>query len=109
MEVYNMSYTEELKKHIASLFDKSTDQEVIKQYALVENEIGKLDEVLNQKDAKEMELLKDLKEAYIHTSVKPQQPTVDQSAKDIGAGQPFDGNAFISEFLKSHDANGGAK
>ena len=109
MEVYNMSYTEELKKHIASLFDKSTDQEVIKQYALVENEIGKLDEVLNQKDAKEMELLKDLKEAYIHTSVKPQQPTVDQSAKDIGAGQPFDGNALISEFLNSHDANGGAK
>ena len=54
-----MSYTEELKKHIASLFDKSTDQEVIKQYALVENEIGKLDEVLNQKDAKEMELLKE--------------------------------------------------
>ena len=42
-----MSYTEELKKHIASLFDKSTDQEVIKQYALVENEIGKLDEVLS--------------------------------------------------------------
>ena len=104
-----MSYTEELKKHIASLFDKATDQEVIKQYAIVENEIGKLDEVLNQKDAKEMELLKDLKEAYIHTSVKPQQPTVDPSAKDIGAGQPFDGNALISEFLKSHDANGGAK
>ena len=104
-----MSYKKKKKKHIATLFNKSTDQEVIKQYAIVENEIGKLDEVLNQKDAKEIELLKDLKEAYIHTSVKPQQPTVDQSAKDIGAGQPFDGNAFISGFLNSHDANGGAK
>lgn len=100
-----MSYTEELKKRVAALFDKSQDQEVIKQYAVVESEIDKLDGILDQKDAKEMELLKDLKEAYIHTSVKPQEPAADATAKDIGAGQ-FDGDAFISSYL-SQNANGG--
>lgn len=101
-----MSYTEKLKQHIASLFDKATDQEVIKQYAIVENELGELDKVLDQKDQKEMELLKDLKEAYIHTSVKPSATQVDNAAKDIGAGQSFNGESFISEFLNTHDANG---
>lgn len=101
-----MSYTEELKKHIASLFEKATDNETVKAYAKVEAEIGKLDQVLEQKDNKEMELLKDLKEAYIHSSVQPASKTEDATAQDIGAGQSFDGDALISSFLNSHNADG---
>ena len=100
-----MNYLDELRKHVAELFGKATDNETEKQYAVVENEIGKVEELLKQKEEKEMELLKDLKEAYIHTSVKP-QTNVDPTAKDIGAGQAFNGDDFISSFISSHDANG---
>lgn len=104
-----MKYTESLRKHVAELFEKATDQEVIKKFAVVENEINELDNVLDQKDTKEMELLKDLKEAYLHTSIKPDTNQVDQITKDIGAGNSFDANAFIESFVAEHNNDGSKK
>lgn len=100
-----MKYTEELRKRVAELFNKATDQETIKQYAVVESELDKIDNVLDQKDEKEMSLLKDLREAYIHPGSSKVQ-NGDPSAKDIGAGTSFDGDAFISSFVNSHKTDG---
>lgn len=85
-----------LRSSIAELFDKAEDQETIKKYAVVENELNKAQEVLDQKDQKEMELLKDLKDAYIHSSIKPEPGKTSEA--DIGAGS-FDGDAFIKNFI----------
>ena len=45
-----MNYLDELRKHVAELFGKATDNETVKQYAVVENEIGKVEELLKQKE-----------------------------------------------------------
>ena len=92
-----------LRQSVAALFEKAEDQETIKKYALVENEINKAQEVLDQKDQKELELLKDLKEAYIHSTVKPEPGKTSET--DIGAGD-FNGDNFIQNFIETHDANG---
>ena len=98
---------EALRKSIAELFDKAEDQETIKKYAVVENELKKAQEVLDQKDQKEMELLKDLKDAYIHSSVKP-EPGKNPMNEDIGAGS-FNPDDFLSNFISTHNADGSVK
>lgn len=95
-----------LRQSVAELFEKAEDQETIKKYALVENEIKKAQEVLDQKDQKELELLKDLKEAYIHSTVKPEPGKTPET--DIGTGD-FNGDNFIQNFIETHDANGSKK
>ena len=53
-----------------------------------------------------MELLKDLKEAYIHSAVKPEPGKTSET--DIGAGS-FSGEDFISNFISTHNADGSVK
>lgn len=95
-----------LRKSIAELFEKAEDQETIKKYAVVENELNKAQELLNQKEEKEMELLKDLKEAYIHSAVKPEPGKTSEA--DIGAGC-FNGEDLIANFMATHNADGSVK
>lgn len=95
-----------LRNSIAELFEKAEDQETIKKYAVVENELNKAQELLNQQEQKEMELLKDLKEAYIHSAVKPEPGKTSET--DIGAGS-FNSEDFISNFISTHNADGSIK
>ena len=95
-----------LRNSIAELFEKAQDQETIKKYAVVENELNKAQEFLDQQEQKEMELLKDLKEAYIHSAVKPEPGKT--SENDIGAGS-FNGDDFIANFISTHNADGSVK
>ena len=95
-----------LRNSIAELFEKAEDQETIKKYAVVENELNKAQELLNQQEQKEMELLKDLKEAYIHSAVKPEPGKTSET--DIGAGS-FNSEDFISNFISTHNADGSVK
>lgn len=95
-----------LRNSIAELFEKAQDQETIKKYAVVENELNKAQEFLDQQEQKEMELLKDLKEAYIHSAVKPEPGKT--SDADIGAGS-FNGEDFIANFISTHNADGSVK
>lgn len=95
-----------LRNSIAELFEKAEDQETIKKYAVVENELNKAQELLNQQEQKEMELLKDLKEAYIHSAVKPEPGKTSET--DIGAGS-FNGDNFIANFISTHNADGSVK
>ena len=97
-----------LRNSIAELFEKAQDQETIKKYAVVENELNKAQELLNQQEQKEMELLKDLKEAYIHSAVKPEPGKQMASETDINAGT-FDGDNFIANFIATHNADGSVK
>lgn len=92
-----------LKESVAALFEKSQDPEVIKRYAVVENELNKVQKSLDEQADQEVKLLKDLKEAYLHTSVKPSENT--SVKKDIGGGD-FNGDSFLKEFINTHDANG---
>lgn len=95
-----------LRNSIAELFNKAEDKETIKQYAVVENELNKAQEILDQKDQKEMELLRDLKEAYIHSSVKPEPGTPTEPS--IGAAE-FNEDSFIANFINTHNADGSVK
>ena len=95
-----------LRNSIAELFEKAQDQETIKKYAVVENELNKAQEFLDQQEQKEMELLKDLKEAYIHSAVKPEPGKTSET--DIGAGN-FNSDDFISNFISTHNADGSVK
>lgn len=99
---------EMLRKSIAELFEKAEDQETIKKYAVVESELGKTQELLDKQEQKELELLKDLKEAYIHSSVKPEPNKPNGSEADIGASS-FNGDDFISNFIETHNADGSVK
>lgn len=95
-----------LRNSIAELFEKAQDQETIKKYAVVESELNKAQEFLDQQEQKEMELLKDLKEAYIHSAVKPEPGKTSET--DIGAGS-FNSDDFISNFISTHNADGSVK
>ena len=95
-----------LRNSIAELFEKAQDQETIKKYAVVENELNKAQEFLDQQEQKEMELLKDLKEAYIHSAVKPEPGKTSET--DIGAGS-FNSEDFISNSISTHNADGSVK
>lgn len=92
-----------LKESVAALFEKSQDPETIKRYAVVENELNKVQKGLDEQAEQEMKLLKDLKEAYLHTSVKPTEKT--SVTKDIGGGD-FNGDSFLKDFINTHNADG---
>lgn len=96
-----MSYTDELRKHVADLFGKATDAETVKQYAKVEQEINSIETKMQEQDQKEVGLLKDLKEAYLHTAAKPTAATADQVDKDIGGKVDFNANATLSDIIAS--------
>lgn len=89
-----------LRQSVAELFEKSEDQETIKKYAVVENELNKTQAALDQMSEKELSLLKDLKEAYMHSSVKP---TSTASADPVGS--TFNGESFIAEYLNNQAKN----
>lgn len=95
-----------LRNSIAELFEKAEDQETIKKYAVVENELNKAQDALQQQEEKEKELLKDLREAYIHSSIKPEPGKT--AEHDIGAGS-FNSNELIASFMETHNADGSIK
>ena len=109
MEVYNMAkFTlDALRNSIAELFEKAEDQETIKKYAVVENELNKAQDALQQQEEKEKELLKDLREAYIHSSIKPEPGKT--AEQDIGASSSFNSNELIASFMETHNADGSIK
>lgn len=98
-----------LRNSIAELFEKAEDKETVKKYAVVEDELNKAQEALDQQDQKEMELLKDLKEAYIHSAVKPEPGKQTASEADVTAGTTFDGDNLITNFISTHNADGSVK
>lgn len=93
-----------LKESVAALFEKSQDPETIKRYAVVESELDKVQKGLDQQAEQEMKLLKDLREAYLHTSVKPSENT--NVNKDIGGASDFNGDSFLKNFINTHNADG---
>lgn len=85
---------QDLRDSIKALFDKSEDKDVIKAYATVEGKMDDLQKDLDKQEEEHVQLLKDLKEAYIHTSVKP---TADKT-KDV-ANVGFDSDAKFNEIF----------
>lgn len=75
---------QDLRDSIKALFDKSEDKDVIKAYATVEGKMDDLQKDLDKQEAEHVQLLKDLKEAYIHTSVKPDNAAANQDVADVG-------------------------
>lgn len=81
----------DLRDSIKVLFDKSEDKDVIKAYATVEGKLDDLQQNLDQQEEEHVQLLKDLKEAYIHTSVKPTAKTITEVAdSSFNADATFD-------------------
>ena len=66
-----MNKLEELKQFVAQLFDTATDKTVIEKSAVVNQKIEEIQQEQNKKDQEYRELLKDYKDAIIHTSFKP--------------------------------------
>ncbi len=97
-----MKYTEELKKLVSNLFASTKDPEVVKQWALAENELNKIEESIAEREKREMDLIKDLKDAYIFNAKQSQdnaQSTLDQ---DIGGSKKFDSEAYINKWLEEN-------
>lgn len=75
---------QDLRDSIKALFDKSEDKDVIKAYATVEGKMDDLQKDLDKQETERVQLLKDLKEAYIHTSVKPDNAAANKDVADVG-------------------------
>lgn len=86
---------QDLRDSIKALFDKSEDKDVIKAYATVEGKMDDLQKDLDKQEAEHVQLLKDLKEAYIHTSVKPDNAAANQDVASAG----FDSEAKFNEIF----------
>ena len=86
---------QDLRDSIKALFDKSEDKDVIKAYATVEGKMDDLQKDLDKQEAEHVQLLKDLKEAYIHTSVKPDNAAANQDVASAG----FDIEAKFNEIF----------
>lgn len=86
---------QDLRDSIKALFDKSEDKDVIKAYATVEGKMDDLQKDLDKQETERVQLLKDLKEAYIHTSVKPSNAAANQDVANVG----FDSDAKFNEIF----------
>lgn len=89
---------EELKQLVAQLFDAATDKTIIEKSAVVNQKIEEVAEEQKQKDSDYQELLKDYKDAVLHTSFKP-------GPGDNSGGVPgsFDPEATFNQFFNSSD------
>lgn len=90
---------QDLRDSIKALFDKSEDKDVIKAYATVEGKMDDLQKDLDKQETERVQLLKDLKEAYIHTSVKPDKTAANKDVANVG----FDSEAKFNEIFNQED------
>lgn len=85
---------EELKQFVAQLFDAATDKTIIEKSAVVNQKIEEIAKEQEQKEQDYRELLKDYKDAVLHTSFKP-------NPGDNSGGVPgsFDPEAAFKQFF----------
>lgn len=89
-----MTKTEELRNHMAALFEKCTDKETISQLGVINNTIEQIEAETKAKDEEYTSLLKDYKDVVLHSSFKP------QSNVDATQGSTeFNPDQFIADFL----------
>lgn len=85
---------EELKQFVAQLFDAATDKTIIEKSAVVNQKIEEIAQEQELKEKDYRELLKDYKDAVLHTSFKP-------NPGDNSGGVPgsFDPEATFKQFF----------
>ena len=90
--VRNMSKLEELKKMVAELFEQATDTTTIQKSAVVG---AKIDEIAKEEQElvdKHAELIKEYRQAVIHSSFKPDGHNPEPTPS-------FDGDSFIANWM----------
>lgn len=89
-----MNKLEELKQFVAQLFDAATDKTIIEKSAVVSQKIDEIEQEQDLKAKEYQELLKDYKDAVLHTSFKP-------NPGDNTGGVPgsFDPEAAFKQFF----------
>lgn len=89
-----MTQLDELKQFVAQLFDAATDKTIIEKSAVVNQKIDEIAKEQETKDKEYRELLKDYKDAVLHTSFKP-------NPGDNSGGVPgsFDPEAAFKQFF----------
>lgn len=86
-----MSYIDELRKRVNSLFENATEKEIIEQAAIVSNQIDKIEEEQKTSQENYNKLLKDYKDVVLHSSFKPSQEDLgsDSHADEFDAEKAF--------------------
>lgn len=90
-----MTKLEELRNHVAELFKNATEPDVIKQSAIVEQQIKEAEEEQTKLQNDYQKLLGDYKDVVLHTSFKP------SSTQDPVSG--FDPDAAFDQFFNGKD------
>jgi len=90
-----MTKLEELKNYVADLFSAATDKTTIEKSAIVQQKIEEVEKEQTKLSSDYAELLKDYKEALIHTSFKPQ----DNEHNPGGVPNSFDPDAAFQKFF----------
>lgn len=95
-----MDKLQELKQFVAQLFDAATDKTVIEKSAVVSQKIDEIEQEQQTKAKEYQELLKDYKDAVLHTSFKP-------TPGDNSGGVPgsFDPDAAFKQFFIDSNGN----
>lgn len=85
---------EELKQFVANLFDAATDKTIIEKSAVVSQKIEEIAQEQDEREKQYRELLRDYKDAVLHTSFKP-------NPGDNSGGVPgsFDPEAAFKQFF----------
>lgn len=85
---------EELKQFVANLFDAATDKTIIEKSAVVNQKIEEIAKEQDEREKEYRELLRDYKDAVLHTSFKP-------NPGDNSGGVPgsFDPEAAFKQFF----------
>ena len=93
-----MNKLEELKQFVAQLFDAATDKTIIEKSAVVSQKIEEIQQEQAQKEQDYLTLLRDYKDAVLHTSFKP-------NPGDNSGGVPssFDPEETFKKFFLNPD------
>lgn len=98
-----MSKLTELKQMVAELFQAATDKTIIEKSALVSNKLEEVAQENQELVDKQAELLKDYKEAILHTSFTKKNETPDPTTPTAAV---FDDNSFFENWAATHDSDG---
>jgi hypothetical protein len=90
-----MDKLQELKNYVADLFSAATDKTTIEKSAIVQQKIEEVEQEQTKLRSDYQELLKDYKDALVHTSFKPKEN------EDVSGGVPnsFDPDAAFQKFF----------
>lgn len=92
-----MSKLDELREHVAKLFDAATDKTTIEKCAVVKKTIDEIEAEQKKANDDYQSLLKDYKDVVVHSSYKPSS----QVEAKTGEPKSFDSNATFNDiFLK---------